>query len=204
MGEEKTKVNLRSSTRSAVGSRGGGRHRLFSYLTLVGLFVFTGFLLFWVFLVVPFLTYNKRFYTLNPIPAYFIYNLGFILFSAFFFNFLLNVFAGNAAPHVNLSKAILIGIDGWLGLSFVFDLLQPAFYLSPSGHVLIPLGTSSLENTAVDAMVATAWSYVLPGVVNTHWWFFLTYVLTPFLVVLFIALVSAPKVFLAGLARTIG
>ena len=78
---------------------------------------------------------------------------------------------------------------------------EPPLYLSIGGKVLIPLGTSSLENTAVDAMTAYVWRLVLGSSVlwqymGTSLWFVLVYVTTPIIALFMMALILKPKAFI--------
>ncbi len=145
------------------------RGRLFALLSLVG------FGLFWTYLGLP-LIQTPEFGTLSPLVAYPVYNLGWILTFSGGLAFILHLAARKT---FHLSRSLSAGLGSWLGASFFYDVLQPGFYLSPTGQVLIPLGSQTGENTAVDAFVATIWSILFPSVVGTPLWYNLTYRLVP-------------------------
>lgn len=114
----------------------------------------------WAFLLVPYLGSLPWFYTMAPLPAYLLYNLGWF--------FIMTAFMGGFVAYLVLGKnrvltMLKVGLSTWLLYSLVFDNWQPAFYLSPQGQVLLPVGTPALENTAVDAMLASVWGAVVPN-----------------------------------------
>ena len=115
----------------------------------------------WAFLAVPALTSSAWFIALNPVLAYLVYNLGWFFLTTSIFGGLVAFLAFDKSRLVGMLK---VGLSTWLFVSFVFDNFQPPFYLSPSGQVLIPLGTPALENEAVDAMLASVWGTVIPNV----------------------------------------
>jgi len=152
----------------------------------------------WAFLVAPTLTSASWFVTLNPVAAYLLYNIGWILLIS-------TVFGGFVAHFVidegNILHMFRVGVATWIGFSFLFDMWEPPLYLSVGGKVLIPLGTSSLENTAVDAMTAYVWRLVLGSRVlwqymGTSLWFVLVYVITPIIALFMMALILKPKAFM--------
>ena len=112
----------------------------------------------WILILVPFLSSQEWFFSLNPIPAYFLYNAGAIILFAVVFGWVAaHLFVGES----NILDYLRFGIAGWLGASFIYDLWQPPFYLSVKGEVLAATGTASLWNTSVDAMVAEVWKTLL-------------------------------------------
>lgn len=166
---------------------------------LAGLAIFGVFGVFWVFLILPIMTSNPSFYTLNPIIAYPLYNVGFIFLSVGAFGYL---FGGIVlGQRFNIINALKIGLVSFGLFSGVFDLIQPPLYLSPSGQVLIPLGTSSLESVAVDAAVAEIYKDLFPFVVGTPTWYYLTYLITPVIIILFSAIILTPKQFIFRLRQ---
>ena len=131
-------------------------------LIIVAFFAIFG--LAWAFLAVPYLTGSTWFITLNPVAAYLIYNLGWF--------FLVTTFFGGLVAFLALGRSrilgmVRVGLSSWLFISLVFDNFQPPFYMSPTGQVLIPVGTPALENEAVDAMLGYVWGLVIPNVLVT-------------------------------------
>lgn len=131
---------------------------------IVVLVFFTIFGVAWAFLFVPYVVSASWFYTMAPLPAYILYNLGWF--------FLMTAFVGGFVAYIVLGKdrvltMLKVGLSTWLLYSLVFDLWQPAFFLSPQGQVLLPIGTPALENTAVDAMLASVWGTVVPNTMVT-------------------------------------
>ena len=112
----------------------------------------------WILVIIPFLSSQEWFFSLNPIPAYFLYNAGAIILFAVVFGFVAaHLFVGESS----VLDYLRFGIAGWLGASFIYDLWQPPFFLGLDGKVLAQLNTASLANTAVDAMVAEVWKSLL-------------------------------------------
>jgi len=118
----------------------------------------------WAFLAVPYLTSAPWFVALNPVLAYIAYNLGWFFLVTTFFGGLVAFLVFGRSRIIGMLR---VGLSSWLFISFVFDNFQPPFYLSPTGQVLIPIGTSSLENEAVDAMLAYVWGHFIPNVLIT-------------------------------------
>ncbi len=154
--------------------------------------------LLWAFIVTPILTSAPWFLFLNPVVAYLLYNVGWILLiSAIFGGFVAHFLVSEG----NVVHMFRVGIATWIGFSFLFDMWQPPLYLSTGGQVLIPLGTAALENTAVDAMTAYVWQSILGNEVMLQYsgislWFILTYVVTPVIALVVMALILKPKQFL--------
>jgi len=152
----------------------------------------------WVVFVVPYLTSAAWFVGLNPIEGYLLYNIGWMLLISAIFGGLVSFLAFEEHHILGMLR---IGIASWLFASFIFDNLQPPFYLSTTGEVLIPLGTSSLENTAVDAMLGYIWQFIL-GPYSQHQFlglslvFITTYMMTPILAILSMAFLLAPEKFM--------
>lgn len=170
------------------------------------LVIIAGFLVFglvWAFGVLPSLTTTPWFVALNPVAAYVLYNLGFIIIVSLVFGGMVSFFLGGENEIFDLIRT---GLAGWLLFSGVFDLLQPPLYLSTSGQVLIPLGTASLENVAVDAMFAYVWRGALGNAVNISFlgvslWFILVYLITPIIAILIAAILLAPRRFVSLFSR---
>ncbi len=164
---------------------------------LAGLVIFGLFGLVWVLIILPVLSSSSSFYTLSPLLAYPIYNVGFLFLTiAFFGYFFGSILLGQ---HFNLVTGLKLGVSGWLTFSFVLDMLAPPVFLSPTGQVLIPLGTSSLENVAVDAFASVAFVSLFPWIQGTPALYYLTYLVTPFLVLVIAAIILTPKQFIRGL-----
>ena len=152
----------------------------------------------WAFVVTPLLTSASWFVFLNPVAAYLLYNIGWILLiSAVFGGFVAHFLIEEG----NIIHMFRVGIATWIGFSFLFDMWQPPLYLSTRGQVLIPLGTQALENTAVDAMTAYVWQSFFGSIVQSEifgisLWFVLTYVVTPALALIVMGLILKPKQFI--------
>ena len=159
---------------------------------------FAAFGTFWVVLAVPYLTSAPWFVNLNPISGYLLYNLGWIALVSAIFGGLVSFLA---FEEHHILGMIRVGFASWLFASLIFDNLQPPFYLSTSGQVLIPLGTPALENTAVDAMLGYVWFHILGASAEIHVLgialvFITTYMLTPIIAIILMALLLAPDKFI--------
>ena len=153
--------------------------------------------LLWSFVAVPYLSSTPWFLNLYPLWAYLLYNIGWILAISVIFGGLVEFVV---SEDFSVGETFRIGLSSWLGVSLIFDMLQPPLYLSTSGQILIPLGTSALENVAVDATAATLWQNLLGGFVygqlfGVSSWFVLTYVVTPVIALVVMAFLLSPKKF---------
>lgn len=163
--------------------------------------------LLWSFLIVPAMTSQSWFLTLNPVPAYFAYNTGWILLVSMVFGGLVSHFAMSEG---NIGHVFRVGIASWITFSFLFDMWQPPLYLSYGGLVLIPLGTPALENTAVDAMAAYVWHVILGNYVHIilfdgiSLWFVLTYGATSAIAILVMVLILRPRQVIELLSSGVG
>lgn len=126
----------------------------FVLLGLLGVFA-----AFWVFIVEPVLGHSPFFLGLNPVFQYILFNVGFILFAIVIINIPYMI---SYHEHIGFFRMLRVGFAGWLLFSFIFDLWQPPYFLSPSGQVLIT-SHQALAETAVDAMLAWVWSFVIPN-----------------------------------------
>jgi len=105
--------------------------------------------------------------------------------------------------HFNVIHGLKIGTVAFGVFSGIFDLIQPPLFLNSNGQVLIPLGTSSLESVAVDAFAASIFGAISPSVVGTPSLFYLTYLVTPLLVLVLAAFILTPKQFITGLISSV-
>ncbi|MDE1854444.1 MAG: hypothetical protein KGI38_11955 [Thaumarchaeota archaeon] len=176
-----------------MGQGGEGRLNLHAKVFLGAAF-FVAFGLLWALLVVPYMTGSAAFYTLDPLLAYPLYNLGFILLVSGLLGFPLSYVIDREPSIVNVLRA---GTASWLSFSLIIDNLEPPFYLAPNGSVLIPTGTPALENVAVDSWLARIWSWV-PNVQigGLGLLYIMVYVATPIIVVVLAALLLKPRAFL--------
>ena len=85
-------------------------------------------------------------------------------------------------------------LAGFLVFSWVFDMIQPPLAWSTTGQLLIPVGTSSLENTAVDYMFG--WIYMQVGIVGPLL-YYMVYFVTPVIGIILAALIMTPKQFIS-------
>ena len=171
---------------------------------------FLGFGLLWMLFIMPMLQNAAWFYTLSPLLAYPVYYLGLILIFTFGLG---GVIGFIQHDELDIVATLRSGAGTWIGFSFVADMVAGGFYLGPDGTVLLPLNTGALENSAVDAFVATIWRSILGNGVLTQlnlfgWsmslWYFLTY---PVIVVagfVIMALLLPTKGFLRAIGEQFG
>lgn len=144
----------------------------------------------WAFIGVPLLTQTSWFYRLSPLLAYPIYNVGWVALLAVFFG---GPLAYLAFEEQRIFQMLKVGMGSWLFFSWIYDLWQPAFYLSTSGQVLIPLGTASLENTAIDSFTSTVAELLVGPAVHTTFlfgfslWYILAYYVATIVAIILIA-----------------
>lgn len=160
--------------------------------------LFAAFTFIWLLLINPYLQGASWFYTMDVYSAYLLYHLGWIAFFILCFGIILPRFIGVfTEKEFSLFDSLRIGISSYLIVDFIYDMFQGPFYLDSNGRVLLPLGTSSLQNTAVDTLWATIWGNVVSGQLL----YIFTYVVTPIFAVILAALLLSPKTFVKLLAK---
>jgi len=157
------------------------------------LVILTAVAILWVALVIPFISSNPEFLSLNPIFQYFVLNLGIILLSVITIGTVLTV----ALEHEYSIKAGFInGVTAFLSFSFVIDMWESPYAYDVSGHQAI---TGAGVTSSVDYMWGYIWTSIFPGVRDTTILFVLVYAVVPILAVLFAALVLSKGRFLKWL-----
>ncbi len=153
----------------------------------------------WAFIGLPLLTGTPWFYGLNPLLAYPLYNIGWVALLAVVFG---GPMAYLAFDEQRIFEMFKVGMGSWLLFSWVYDLWQPAFYLSTAGQVLIPLGTASLENTSIDAFTAALGELLVGPAVHTTFlfgfslWYILAYFVATIVAIILIAFLLPFRKFL--------
>ncbi len=150
----------------------------------------------YVLLVLPPLQSSSGFEALPPPLQYVAYNFGFYLL----FSGVIGTLVSQAVYHRITTVGVLIsGLGTFVLFSFVYDMLQPPFALSPSGQFIISQN-GTLAGTAVDYMTAWSWSQV--GISGPAL-YYMTYAVTPILAIIVSVLVLGAgrflKVYGAGL-----
>jgi len=164
-------------------------------VVIVGVALFSAF---WVLVVDVYLMSAVWFISLTPLVAYFMYNAGFIAVATLVFGVGIDYLKQN---EVNIAHALVYGFASWFVCSFVFDVWEPPYFVSPSGATIIPLGTNNLANTAADAFLTTLWRSLMGNAVDTQIFgisslFILVYVVSPILTLIVMAVVLLPEEFL--------
>src|SRR5437867_3587806 len=129
-------------------------------------------------LLLPMVETSDWFASLNPVEAYLVFNVGYYL-----------LFAGVAGAVVtralrkplNLYNLLVGGLGAFLLFSFVLDMYEPPFAISPDGTFAISTSGGTLAQTSVDYMTGWVWTQVGfsgPSV------YYLTYLVTPIIAVL--------------------
>ena len=140
-------------------------------------------------LVLPFLQGNAAFGSLDPITAYIIYNVGFILL---FSGLLGSIVTAALKKKFSVLNVLIDGAAVFLIFSFTYDMLQGPFFLSPAGQPIIQETGGTLVNTAVDAMMSYVYHYWF-GVPYSPMLYYLVYGFTPILAIIIAGLVFGPK-----------
>lgn len=151
----------------------------------------------WIFFVIPFLTSSEIYLSQNPIIQYFLYNLGFMSLTTATFGLVLTIWEEN---RINLTKLIKNGIASWLGVSFIFDLWQPPFYIDLLGNPVYSTEASSLANTTIDGALVFFYNSILPNAkdivfINISLLYILVYIVTPILALILMALLLSTSKF---------
>lgn len=153
---------------------------------LIVLFFFAVFGIVWNRFVIPAMQESAFFNSLNPVEAYFTYNLGLILIFIAFLGLPVGYFIhGN----VNILDTIRGGLSVFIGFSWVVDLLAPPFAWNRAGDLVIPLTHENMEITAVDYMFG--WLFIHLGIDKIHIYDMVTSGV-PIFTVIIIAVMSPP------------
>lgn len=177
-----------------------GKLAIFNPLVWIGIIIFGLFGAFWVWIVLPWMTNTPSFYTLNPLVAYPLYNLGVYLMTLAIFGYLLGAII--YGQRFTLFKAFSLGSFAFFNFSFILDnVFWGPYYLSSQGQVLVPLGTPSLEVASVDAFSAQMWVTLLPWIQGTPLWYGLTYYATAIIVLVLTSAMVTASVFMKGITQ---
>lgn len=105
----------------------------------------------WILLVVPFLTTNDTFISLNPLVQYILVNVAFLGLSVSFM-------ASTSKSDKTLKTSIMNGIIIFFIFSFVFDLVAPPYALDTQGNL-----TMENPNILAGGTPDRLWAYILDG-----------------------------------------
>lgn len=151
------------------------------------LFAFAIFGVTWTIIITPSMMQSSWWNALNPVKQYLLYNIGmFFILSVMFGGFVTFLIT----QRLSLIQVFWNGLAGFLFFSFVLDMWQPPWSISPQGEFLLPAG-ASMAATSVDYM--TGWSFMWLGAHGpvVYW---LTYALVPiFVIVLTVILLGMNK-----------
>jgi len=131
---------------------------------------------------------SQWFTTLIPPYQYFLFNIGFMLL----FITVVGIPISHELNHnkeIDLYKAVRIGFSSWIGLSCLYDLLQPPYYLDISGNIVLNV-PSALTGTAVDATLVWFWQQL--GVSGSLLFYFV-YLITPLILIFAIVALLSGK-----------
>lgn len=139
----------------------------------------------WVLLVLPMLVVDTTWISLAPPFKYLIYNLGFIALTCVSFGLTLSLWK-NEYSLFNIFKN---GITSWLGISFVYDLWQPPFYINKLGDTIQSEKISALADATSDGTLFYIYNNIFPSLKNTIFFdisllYVCIYIFTPFLIIL--------------------
>lgn len=139
---------------------------------IVGTLVFA---LFWMVILVPFISKTDEWQSLPPPLQYLSYNLGFFMLFSLAFGSIISILK----KALNSGNIIKNGIASWFIASFVFDIFAPSYYLDMFGNVIASMEKSAMANSTPDAMFAWIFGAILPGIKGTFWLYAAVYVLVP-------------------------
>jgi len=91
-----------------------------------------------------------------------------------------------------LWTAIKVGLSVWIGISVIYDLFEPPFYIGANGQILLN-NSQAMTGTAVDATIAWIWQAV--GVQGTAL-YYCVYLVTPVVLIVLVALLFTWKKFI--------
>jgi len=146
----------------------------------------------WCLFIMPTFMNSGWFTTLIPPFQYLLFNLGFLAVFILIAGFPISYFANN--HEIKIKDSLRWGFGLWLGSSMIIDLWQPPYYVDTSGNLLIlNPNPSALTGTAIDSVMVWIWRELN---ISGPALFYLTYLLTPIIAALFLALVLAPRQFI--------
>jgi hypothetical protein len=151
--------------------------------------IITVFAIVWMFLIVPFLSEWTWFQQQIPPVQFLLFELGFLVGLITALGFPIQ-YAYVSKKNDNDSTlevvigAVKIGVSAWLGNKLVLAMLDPPFYLSHTGQVILD-NPEAMTGTSVDATVTWVWQQAgLSGPMLYNF----VYIVTPILVVTAIVL----------------
>lgn len=156
------------------------------------LFALLAFSIVWIALVIPFITSNSMFLSLNPVISFFLFNLGFLLISIAIFGTILSM---TIDQDFNWKNAFKNGLLAFLSFSFCLDIWSPPFAIDAQGNELISNSATGI-NAAGDRMWAYIFNSLFPWlkpiqipVLNMSLLFVATYALVPLLMAVIAAII---------------
>lgn len=153
----------------------------------------------WSMAIIPAISNDQWFNSLNPPEQYVVYNIGIFLIVMALFGGLIS-FA--LMRRMNLLNMIVNGLAGFLIFSFFIDMFQPPFAVSHSGEFIIAAGASvpTLAGASVDYM--TAWTWTQIGIHGSAL-YYMTYAVTPAIAVFVAVLLFGLNRFLNLFAESV-
>lgn len=165
-------------------------------LVIIGSFALLAFI--WSVLFIPFLSNSIWFKGQIPPIQFVLYESGFMIGFVSVLGIPLSYMVHKYIQRKHATRLMLtidalkIGLSAWLGISIVYDLIEPPFYLSQAGAVLLN-NPNALTGTAIDATLAWSWQSIgFSGPLL----YYMVYLVTPILLISVIALVFTWKKFI--------
>jgi hypothetical protein len=164
----------------------------------IAIFSISIFAFIWMLFIAPRLMYSDWFLSLIPPIQYFLYNFGVMIFT---FVVLGTPLSYTLKHKVDFKGVFRGGITSWLFVSFVIDMWEPPYIISPHGEMLIT-NMESLAGTSPD--YSFYWFYTtlfknienvyvtVPFSGNCSLLFIAIYFLSPIIAVFVMALILKP------------
>ncbi len=161
-------------------------------LILVSITVFA---VIWTALIVPYLSASSWYQSQLPPVQFFLFEAGFLIGFITVIGVPISylVVKRKRTGKVSLAtEALKYGMSAWLGISIIYDMWEPPYFVSTSGALLLD-NPHAMTGTAIDATVAWCWQQL--GV-NGPALYYATYIVFPVVLLICLSLAFTWKRFL--------
>jgi hypothetical protein len=112
----------------------------------------------WLVFVIPILMTSRWFYTMTPLLAFPLYNIGVIFLITGLFGIVFSMLRFKES----FVRSFQYGFAAWIGHALFLDIiLTTPYYLAYDNTVVVPLGTPALMNASGDAFIAEIFKILL-------------------------------------------
>lgn len=143
----------------------------------------------WIVIIIPQLMQSEWFKSLIPPLQYILNSIGFVTLCMVLFGALISYYIHKEFV---LKEILRFGLGIWVGISLLFDLWLPPYYVNYDGSVILNV-PEVLTGSAVDATVVWFWQQLA---ISGPLLYYMTYIVTPLIFIVVVALILAPEQFM--------